>query len=158
MATYDCDISRFGVRVVQRDILLDGKVQDIFLLIGSCLGIFPNMLARNEMLDDTKLEGHIDGWTAYKGVLRCSQGSALPCRIYRHGYTTEERGNGVFHAEAITALLPAPKPQPAILEWIDATSLLRALANAVYLPRPWYVHSLNSATPVRSEEMGHVSS
>ena len=73
MATYDRDISRFGVRVVQWDILLDGKVQDIFLLIGSCLSIFPNMLARNEMLDDTELEGHIDGWTAYKGVLRGSQ-------------------------------------------------------------------------------------
>jgi hypothetical protein len=64
MATYDRDISRLGVRVVQRDILLDGKVQDIFLLIGSCLSIFPNMLARNEMLDDTELEGHIDGWIA----------------------------------------------------------------------------------------------
>jgi|SRR5277367_895078 len=73
MATYDRDISRFGVRIVQRDILLDCKVQDIFLLIGSCLGIFPNMLARNEMLDDTELEGHIDGWIAYEGVLRCDQ-------------------------------------------------------------------------------------
>jgi hypothetical protein len=69
MATYDGDISRFGVWIVQRDILLDCKVQDIFLLIGSCLGIFPNMLARNEMLDDTELEGHIDGWIAYE---RCS--------------------------------------------------------------------------------------
>src|SRR4051794_1581334 len=37
MATYDRDISRFGIWVVQRDILLDCKVQDIFLLIGSCL-------------------------------------------------------------------------------------------------------------------------
>jgi hypothetical protein len=55
--------------------------------------------------------------------------------------TTDKCGNGVFHAEAITALLPAPMPQPAILEWIDATSLLRTLANALYLPRPWYVHS-----------------
>jgi hypothetical protein len=87
MATYDRDISRFGVRVVQRNILLDGKVQDIFLLIGSCLGIFPNMLARHDMLDDTELEGHVDCWTAYEGVLRCSQVSALPCRIHRPEYT-----------------------------------------------------------------------
>jgi hypothetical protein len=77
MATYDRDISRFGVRIVQRDILLDCKVQDIFLLIGSCLGIFPNMLARNEMFDDTELEGHIDGWIAYEGVLRCDQSIGL---------------------------------------------------------------------------------
>lgn len=77
MATYDRDISRFGVWIVQRDILLDCKVQDIFLLIGSCLGIFPNMLARNEMFDDTELEGHIDGWIAYEGVLRCDQSIGL---------------------------------------------------------------------------------
>jgi hypothetical protein len=63
-----------------------------------------------------------------------------------------KRGNGVFHAEVITALLPAPKPQPAILEWIDATSLLRALANAVYLQRPWYVHSLISAKSVHRRD------
>jgi hypothetical protein len=69
-----------------------------------------------------------------------------------HGYTADKRGNGVFHAEAITALLPAPKPQPAILELIDATSLLRALANTVYLPRPWYVHSLISAKPVHRRD------
>jgi hypothetical protein len=85
MATYDRDISRLGVRIVQRDILFDCKVQDVFLLIGSCLGIFPNMLTRNEMLNDTELEGHIDGWVACEGVLRCDQVSALSCRIYRLG-------------------------------------------------------------------------
>ena len=37
--------------------------------------------------------------------------------------------------------LPTSNPEPTILEAIDAASLLHALANAVYLPRPWYLHS-----------------
>jgi hypothetical protein len=49
----------------------------------------------------------------------------------RLGQTTDKCGNGVIHAEAITAWLPASKPEPTILEWIDAASLLHVLANAV---------------------------
>jgi hypothetical protein len=35
------------------------------------------------MLDDTELEGHIDSWIAYEGVLRRDQVSVLSCRIYK---------------------------------------------------------------------------
>jgi hypothetical protein len=63
------------------------------------------MLAWNKMLDDTELEGHIDSWIAYEGVLRRDQVSVLPCRIYKAwGKQQTKCGNGVIHAEAITAM------------------------------------------------------
>jgi hypothetical protein len=60
MTTYDRNVSRLGIRVVWRDILFDCKMQDIFLLIGSCLGILANVLAWNQMLDNAELGGHFD--------------------------------------------------------------------------------------------------
>ena len=48
-----------------------------------------------------------------KGVLRCDQSTDL-------GKQQTCVGNGVIHAEAITAWLPASKPEPTILERIDA--------------------------------------
>lgn len=60
MSTYDRNISRLRFCVVQWDVLFDCEMQDIFLLIGSCLSIFANVLALNEVLDNAELGGHFD--------------------------------------------------------------------------------------------------
>jgi hypothetical protein len=62
-------------------------------------------------------------------------------------------GNGVNSCRGYHGpQLPASKPEPTILEWIDAASLLHALANAVYLPRSWHFAFPFSAKPVRQRD------
>lgn len=59
MGTDYGDITRFRVRILVRNVLLDDEMQDLFLAVSSGTGIAANMLARKTVLPDVERKvGH----------------------------------------------------------------------------------------------------
>jgi hypothetical protein len=61
MSPDDSYITVLGVEVVQRNILLDGKVEDIFLRVGGCAGVFSDVLAFDFVFFNFKDRGYRGG-------------------------------------------------------------------------------------------------
>ena len=57
MRPNDRNIARLRIRVIDRNVLLHSKVEDFLLLRGRSTGVFSNVLAWDDMLDDAKGTG-----------------------------------------------------------------------------------------------------
>lgn len=55
MRPNDRDIPRLRIRIVERDILLYGQVEILFLIVGCRGWVFADILAGNHMFHDAKL-------------------------------------------------------------------------------------------------------
>ncbi len=63
MSTDYSNISWLGVEVVERDILLDSQLKDVFLRVKCCTSIFSNVPCFYHMLNDLKIRcRHGDLW------------------------------------------------------------------------------------------------
>lgn len=54
MRPNDSNISRLGIRIVQRNILLYGQIQRLLLFVGRGCWVLPDMFAWDDMLHDAK--------------------------------------------------------------------------------------------------------
>jgi len=68
MSAYHSDISRLGVGVVFRDVLLDGYVQHLLLGVGRGAGVLPDVLALNNMLFYVEYRRHRRSAGPFDGV------------------------------------------------------------------------------------------
>lgn len=58
MRADDGDVAWLRIWVVERDVLFHREMQDCFLRVGGCAGIFADVLTRHGVLDGAEGEGH----------------------------------------------------------------------------------------------------